>query len=84
LLSLDPEELVIIEIQVRPPVDMGGPERPMLLVEQRAPGGFTDIDEVITPAEIAEVTNDYRRTAGFAIADLKRRAPLIEEPYPSS
>jgi 5-methylphenazine-1-carboxylate 1-monooxygenase len=61
-----------------------GPERPMLLVEQRAPGGFKDIAEVITPAEIAEVTNDYRRTAGFAIADLKRRATLIEEPYPSS
>jgi len=58
-----------------------GPEQPMMLVEQRAPDGFDDISAVITPDEIAEVTEDYRRTAGFAIADLAFRASLLEEPY---
>jgi 2-polyprenyl-6-methoxyphenol hydroxylase-like FAD-dependent oxidoreductase len=60
-----------------------GPELPMLLVEQRAPDGFSDISAVISPQEIAEVTEEYRRTAGFAIADLSRTRSLIEEPYPA-
>ena len=49
-----------------------GPELPMLLVEQRAPEGFADIADVITPDEIAEVTEGYRRTAGFSLAVLQR------------
>ena len=47
-----------------------GPELPMKLVEERAPDGFADIADVITPDEIAEVTDGYRRTAGFALAAL--------------
>ncbi len=47
-----------------------GPELPMKLVEERAPLGFDNIDDVITPAEILEVTDGYRRTAGFALATL--------------
>jgi 5-methylphenazine-1-carboxylate 1-monooxygenase len=47
-----------------------GPELPMQLVEERAPDGFSDIAEVISEAEIAEVTDGYRRTAGFALAAL--------------
>ena len=42
----------------------------MLLVEQRAPDGFADIASVITPEEIAAVTEGYRRTAGFSLATL--------------
>ncbi len=47
-----------------------GPELPMKLVEERAPHGFADIDEVITKAEIEQATEQYRRTAGFAVASL--------------
>jgi 5-methylphenazine-1-carboxylate 1-monooxygenase len=47
-----------------------GPELPMQLVEERAPEGFSDIDEVITRAEIDQATEQYRRTAGFAVAAL--------------
>ena len=47
-----------------------GPELPMKLVEERAPDGFTDIDDVIAPDEILDVTEGYRRTAGFALAAL--------------
>lgn len=47
-----------------------GPELPMKLVEERAPEGFSNIDEVITRAEIDAATEQYRRTAGFAVAAL--------------
>ena len=58
-----------------------GPELPMLLVEQRAPEGFADIADVITPEEIGEVTEGYRRTAGFSLAALQRGTSLFDEPY---
>jgi 5-methylphenazine-1-carboxylate 1-monooxygenase len=59
-----------------------GPEQPMALVETRAPDGFDDIATVISPEEIARVTEDYRRTAGFSLADLRRGVSLLEEPFP--
>ena len=59
-----------------------GPERPMLLVAQRAPDGFTDIADVITAEEIARVTEDYRRTAGFSLAALQRGVSLLDKPLP--
>jgi 5-methylphenazine-1-carboxylate 1-monooxygenase len=58
-----------------------GPERPMLLVEQRAPAGFDEISAVIMPEEIAAVTEEYRRVAGFAVSDLQRGVSLLNEPY---
>jgi 2-polyprenyl-6-methoxyphenol hydroxylase-like FAD-dependent oxidoreductase len=58
-----------------------GPERPMALVEERAPDGFGRIDDVISKAEIDEVTEGYRRTAGFAVSDLERGISLLDEPY---
>jgi len=48
-----------------------GPEVPMQLVHERAPDGFADIDDVITRAEIDEVTEAYRTTAGFALSALR-------------
>jgi 5-methylphenazine-1-carboxylate 1-monooxygenase len=60
-----------------------GPELPMKLVHERAPDGFSDIAAVISPEEIAQVTEEYRRTAGFALAALRRGTTLLEEPYES-
>ncbi len=60
-----------------------GPELPMALVEARAPDGFDDIADVITPEEIARVTEDYRRTAGFSLASLRRSVSLVDEPFPA-
>jgi 2-polyprenyl-6-methoxyphenol hydroxylase-like FAD-dependent oxidoreductase len=48
-----------------------GPEIPMQLVHERAPDGFDDIDAVISRAEIDEVTEGYRTTAGFALSALR-------------
>jgi 2-polyprenyl-6-methoxyphenol hydroxylase-like FAD-dependent oxidoreductase len=58
-----------------------GPELPMQLVEQRAPNGFSSIHEVITPDEILEVTDGYRRTAGFALAALADVVSLADRTY---
>jgi 2-polyprenyl-6-methoxyphenol hydroxylase-like FAD-dependent oxidoreductase len=57
-----------------------GPEVPMKLVEERAPDGFDDIDEVISREEISRVTEGYRRTAGFALAAMARGVSLLDEP----
>jgi 2-polyprenyl-6-methoxyphenol hydroxylase-like FAD-dependent oxidoreductase len=56
-----------------------GPEMPMKLVEERAPDGFTHIDDVISPAEIALVTERYRATAGFAVAELNHGVSLADQ-----
>ncbi len=58
-----------------------GPELPLTLVEERAPDGFDNIDDVITPEEIAQVTDGYRRTAGFALSALADGISLADKPY---
>lgn len=58
-----------------------GPEMPMKLVEDRAPDGFDSIDDVITPDEILDVTDGYRRTAGFALAALADGVSLADRRY---
>jgi 2-polyprenyl-6-methoxyphenol hydroxylase-like FAD-dependent oxidoreductase len=45
----------------------GGPERVIDLVSNRAPDGFTDIDDVATSAEREAVVRGYAALAGFAV-----------------
>lgn len=42
-----------------------GPEVVMKLAHERAPGGFTDIEQVIPLAEREAIAASYKRTAGF-------------------
>jgi hypothetical protein len=42
-----------------------GPEIVMEMVEERAPNGFTNLDDVITRAELEEVASRYKAIAGF-------------------
>ena len=53
-----------------------GPERVMQLAAERAPGGFTDILEVIPAAELAEIAASYKRAAGFHPDELNGRPSL--------
>jgi hypothetical protein len=53
----------------------------MQLVEERAPDGFAHIDDVISPAEILQVTEGYRRTAGFALEALSAGVSLADQQY---
>ena len=50
-----------------------GPEQCMQLVHERAPNGFDNIDEVITPAELEEIAARYKQVAGFSKDALGKR-----------
>jgi len=58
-----------------------GPELPMQLVEERAPDGFQSLSDVITPAEILDVTDGYRKMAGFSLQQLHDRPSLADMRY---
>jgi len=58
-----------------------GPELPMQLVEERAPDGFDQLTDVITPDEILDVTDGYRKMAGFSLQQLHDRRSLAEMKY---
>ena len=45
----------------------------MDLVHERAPDGFTNIDDVIPAAEIAERAEAFRTRAGFDVTSLNAR-----------
>jgi 5-methylphenazine-1-carboxylate 1-monooxygenase len=45
-------------------------------VADRAPNGFTNIDDVISQRELEEISNAYKRTAGFDPALLNERPSL--------
>ena len=53
-----------------------GPERCMEIVEQRAPDGFTNLDDVVSREELDGISADYRRTAGFDPDVLNNRPTL--------
>ena len=57
-----------------------GPERILTLVEQRAPGGFDSIDDVLHRDELDAIGGDYRRTAGFDVERLNARPSLAAAP----
>jgi len=44
----------------------GGPERVMDLVAERAPEGFTCLEDVITSAELTDIVGGYARLVGLA------------------
>lgn len=47
-----------------------GPERCMQIVEERAPQGFSSIEDVISAAELGAIAADYKRLAGFSLEQL--------------
>jgi 5-methylphenazine-1-carboxylate 1-monooxygenase len=46
---------------------MGGPERVLDLVAERAPGGFARLEDIITSAELAVIVGGYARLTGSAL-----------------
>ena len=55
-----------------------GPEASMQLVEDRAPSGFAQLHDVVSPAELQAIADRYKRVAGFAIAELNARGSLVD------
>jgi 2-polyprenyl-6-methoxyphenol hydroxylase-like FAD-dependent oxidoreductase len=58
-----------------------GPEIGMQLVEDRAPGGFASLHDVVSPEELQRIADGYKSVAGFAIRELNDR-PSLAEPTP--
>ena len=57
-----------------------GPEVVMQIVEDRAPGGFADLDDILPPAELAARAAEFKEKAGFAVEALNRRASYSVNP----
>lgn len=53
-----------------------GPERSMEIVAERAPNGFTRLEDVISHDELVAISAQYRATAGFDPAVLNERPSL--------
>lgn len=49
-----------------------GPEQVMQIAEERAPGGFADINDVIPQSELEEIAARYKQTAGFTVEAVNR------------
>lgn len=50
-----------------------GPEQVMQLAEERAPEGFKHVHDVISQAELEEIANKYKQTAGFTVASVNKQ-----------
>jgi 5-methylphenazine-1-carboxylate 1-monooxygenase len=50
----------------------GGPEQIIDYVEERAPNGFVDLDEVVSRAELEAIVKGYSKIAGFEQAQVNR------------
>ena len=53
-----------------------GPEQCMEIVEQRAPNGFTNLDDIVSKQDLEEISRAYKRTAGFDPDVLNSRPSL--------
>ena len=46
----------------------------MQIVEERAPDGFDDLDQIISNNELQDIAMRYKRLAGFDRESLNRKA----------
>jgi 5-methylphenazine-1-carboxylate 1-monooxygenase len=53
----------------------------MQLVEDRAPDGYTRLDDIVSAEELRAIADKYKQLAGFAVAELNAR-PSLAEPTP--
>ncbi|MGG7568690.1 flavin-dependent oxidoreductase [Rhodovulum sp. DZ06] len=58
-----------------------GPDKVLDLVEERAPDGFEDIEEVITRAELEQMAANYKKTAGMDVEGLNGRPDIVPLPH---
>ena len=53
-----------------------GPEQCLEIVEQRAPDGFTNLDDIVSQRELEEIARSYKITAGFEPETLNSQPSL--------
>ena len=54
-----------------------GPDKVLDIVEERAPGGFKRLDDVINRTELEEIAARYKATAGMDIERLNASPPIL-------
>jgi hypothetical protein len=54
----------------------GGPEQILQVIKERAPDGFTNLDDITTPRELEAISHAYHRIAGFDSESLNNRPSL--------
>jgi 5-methylphenazine-1-carboxylate 1-monooxygenase len=54
-----------------------GPEEPMQIVEERAPGGFERIEDVISSEEMERLTASFQQAAGLDTRTVNATAPIV-------
>ncbi|WNV08200.1 flavin-dependent oxidoreductase [Tardiphaga sp. 709] len=60
-----------------------GPEQVMQIVEERAPGGFNVVTDVLSQQELEDIAANYKRVAGFQVEGLNAKPPIVSIPEPS-
>jgi len=55
-----------------------GPEAAMQLVEDRAPNGFSRLNDVVADTDLKAIADRYKQLAGFAVEELNSRVSLAE------
>jgi 2-polyprenyl-6-methoxyphenol hydroxylase-like FAD-dependent oxidoreductase len=79
-----PDALVAYEAERRPATSelvmlnrRNGPEQVMQLVEERAPGGYEVVTDVLSREELEEIAANYKRVAGFQVEGLNARPSIV-------
>ena len=57
-----------------------GPEAAMQLVEDRAPNGFARISDVISQAELDEITMSFSAAGGLDVERVNNRTSFVAAP----
>jgi 5-methylphenazine-1-carboxylate 1-monooxygenase len=55
-----------------------GPEQVMRMVEERAPGGYTIVTDVLSQQELEDIAANYKRVAGFQVEGLNAKPPIVQ------
>ena len=55
-----------------------GPELAMQIAEDRAPQGFSNVEELISREGMAAITENYNRSAGFDSASVNTRPSYLQ------
>lgn len=77
-----PEALARYEAERRPAMTQlqasnrrQGPETAITIVHRRAPNGFDDLNDVISPSELATISAGYAQVGGFDVDRVNDRCP---------
>lgn len=54
-----------------------GPDKVMDIVEERAPDGYRNLEDILSKSEMTDIAASYKTTAGFGIEALNSAKPIL-------